>query len=228
MMHFYVTFPSSPISLVINPNHGGCRILWNVGKILPCCAVFQGRKSSIQLLQPSWIGTLHFSFTVNSSGAPPEKLRNDRELEWNCVLISLSFFPHGSKKTMEECAAACRKGVEQNVGKSMNWKWHPGNEDVTDIHVCGCFQRTAVWLQSAHGDVRVLWLRNTATAPPPPPTARSSRSSTDASSNSSRRRSNSSAHSSKPACWMPCSCSGIYKRCQLLPAPPVSVVVARA
>jgi hypothetical protein len=40
-------------------------------------------------------------------------------------MISLSFFPHGSKKTMEECAAACRKGVEQNVRKSIELKVTP-------------------------------------------------------------------------------------------------------
>jgi hypothetical protein len=45
------------------------------------CMALQGRKSSIQLLQPSLTETLHPSFTVNSFRAPQEKLRNDRELE---------------------------------------------------------------------------------------------------------------------------------------------------
>jgi len=47
---------------------------------------------------------------------------------------------------MEECAAACRKGVKQNVRKSIECKVTPRKEDVIDI--CGCCQRTAVCLQS--------------------------------------------------------------------------------
>jgi hypothetical protein len=47
---------------------------------------------------------------------------------------------------MEECAAACRKGVKQNVRKSIECKVTPRKEDVIDIR--GCYQRTAVCLQS--------------------------------------------------------------------------------